>query len=165
VTRSSNSSSSGSSSSSSGSGFGGEHHSWVCLARLVVGRKEGELRLALDQRVRLAWQPALHSMLLAAAEDAAALLTTLFPVPAAAKSGGGGRSCQMITHINITEKVSLLMTTGLNYLSVLNYLLSVVLMCRSLPFVPSFEEKGIKRKRRGRGQIVTIFKKLIEKRN
>ena len=97
------------------SGAAGEHHSWLSLARLVVGRKEGELRLALDQRVRLAWQPALQCMLLACRQDAASLLAALLPPSTAAspmppkKIGAGGCT---VTHINITEKVSLLMTTG-----------------------------------------------------
>jgi hypothetical protein len=93
------------------SGGGGDHQSWVSVARLVVGRKEGEeLRLCLDQRVRLAWQPALHSMLLAAGADAASLLAALLPPKASAASGGVGHT--VITHINVSEKVSLLMSTG-----------------------------------------------------
>jgi hypothetical protein len=94
------------------SGGGGDHQSWVSVARLVVGRKEGEeLRLCLDQRVRLAWQPALHAMLLAAGEDAASLMAALLPPrTAAAASGGGGHT--VITHINVSEKVSLLISTG-----------------------------------------------------
>ncbi len=96
----------------SSGGGGGDHQSWVSVARLVIGRKEGEeLRLCLDQRVRLAWQPALHAMLLAAGEDAASLMAALLPPrTAAAASGGGGHT--VITHINVSEKVSLLISTG-----------------------------------------------------
>jgi hypothetical protein len=98
----------------SGGGVGGgDHQSWVSVARLVIGRKEGEeLRLCLDQRVRLAWEPALHSMLLAAGADAASLLAALLPPRTSAASGGGGGHTLMITHINVSEKVSLLISPG-----------------------------------------------------
>ena len=98
--------------SSSSSRSSGEHHSWVSIARLVVGRKEGELRLCLDQRVRLAWQPALHCMLLAAGEDVASLWTAMLPASAAKTAGGGSGQQSVVTHINVTEKVSLLISTG-----------------------------------------------------
>ena len=89
----------------------------LSLPQVALARKEGDVRLTVSQRVRVAWQPSLHLTLLRLVQDWGEARALLLPtIPASPTT----RAAAPVTfHLVVSDKVTALLHTGQHTVKVL----------------------------------------------
>ena len=99
-------------------GGGGEDLVFLSLPHLVLVRKELDLRLAVGQRVRAAWQPSLHLTLLRAVKDVEELknlvTSTTSPITPPSPEAISNPKLPSTTtlHLGVSDKLTISLHTG-----------------------------------------------------
>jgi len=88
---------------------GEEDMVWVSLPGLNITRKEGDIRLVVSQRVRMAWQPSLHLLLLECRVQAAQLVSL---IPQSPNPAPLTNSTMGTVHVSFSEKITITLQTG-----------------------------------------------------
>jgi len=84
---------------------------WVSLPGITMTRKDGDTRVTVSQRVRLAWQSSLHLLLLNCKEQVMQL-ASLLPTRSNNEASSSNKNTLGIVHITFSDKVTLTLYTG-----------------------------------------------------
>ena len=88
---------------------GEEDLSLLAVPSLSLTRKDSDIRLTLNQRVKLGWKPSVHLLALKCAES----LAQIFPSgPAQSRKPDSPAVSGLVVHVSFTEKISLQAITG-----------------------------------------------------